>query len=235
MRYAILALTATLLSGCSTTDIQDIIDDWRGKTNAPPVVVNPPVTNTPPVIVDPSPDPDIPAVEMPVPERTGSPLYQGDGTFNTFLDLGFSEFNPRNLFRFACWFRVDKWSGGNREQSLGATLICKGLVGNHWSFYVGVNPDGIRYGATRDSVHAPATIELGRWYYVVVTASGADAHFWLDGKPIADRGRDTGIGSLFQAGDQPVRIGGYYVPWPNASWFNQSIDGEIADWKYDIR
>lgn len=192
-------------------------------TNEPPVI-DPPVTNEPPVI-----DPPV------VPERTGNPSYTGNGRFNTFLDLGMNDANPRDSFTFSCWFKVDNWSGGNREQSLGATLVCKGLVGSHWSFYIGVHPDGFRYGATRDSVHAPATIERGRWYHVSVTATGTDANFWLDGKPLADRGRDTGIGSLFQDGNQPVRIGGYYVPWPNASWFNQSIDGQITDWKLEVK
>lgn len=249
LTFAILCMTVP--TGCKYVDFggltdagQELVDDWRGKTNAPPVVVGPPVTNTPPVDV---PATNIPPVIRPpidVPERTGIPSYTGSGKFNTFLELGLSEFNPINWIRFACWFRVDSWSLA--ENQPGAVLICKGIVGKHWSFAISVHPDRVQYGASVDSVRAPANIRIGQWYYLYAEVDRNDATFWLDGHALADPGRETGRGLMFTPGNQPIRIGGYYTDYPGfdrdgdgipdgATWFNQSIDGQITDWKYEIR
>lgn len=167
------------------------------------------------------------------PARTGSPSWQGKGTWNAFKDEGRAGESSSRHVTVEAWVKAESWSGGGKEQAAGFCVASKGRVGSHWGLCFFVRPDGLVWNATKGEVVAPCKVKLGVWYHVKAVADRDKVRMWLDGEEL-DVGEKTFAGALIQDSGEPLRIGGYYTDYAGASWFNQSLDGEITDWKVEM-
>ncbi len=167
------------------------------------------------------------------PARTGSPSWQGKGTWNAFKDEGRAGESSSRHVTVEAWVKAESWSGGGKEQAAGFCVASKGRVGSHWGLCFFVRPDGLVWNATKGEVVAPCKVKLGVWYHVKAVADRDKVRMWLDGEEL-DVGEKTFAGALIQDSGEPLRIGGYYTDYAGASWFNQSLDGEVTDWKVEM-
>lgn len=165
------------------------------------------------------------------PDRTGNPSWTGKGAFNTFKEIS-DKTSPSKKVSVRAWFKATAWSGGGTSQPQGFALANKGVVGNHWGFAVFVRPNGIVANGTKGEVVGAVKVSLGEWHYLDITLEKRKVSCSLDGKAVAFP--TPGI-DLLQASSEPLRIGGFRCPWTQATWFNQSIQGQISDWKVDIQ
>lgn len=179
---------------------------------------------------DPTPAPDPLPDSEPVPDRMGEPSWKGNGSFNTYEEIQGTP-SPENSVRIQAWFKANAWSGGGGEQASGFCLANKGLVGSHWGFNVTVRPGGIVANGTRGELVGPCVVSLGEWHFLDITIEPRKVTCFFDGDPV--RFGAPGF-DLLGPSNEPLRIGGYHCPWPKAPWFNQSLDGEVSDWKVDF-
>ena len=71
-------------------------------------------------IPEPTPAPEpIPTEDFTPPERKGVGLYNGDGKFNTYKDIGRNKETSSKQAIISGWFAVKNWSGGGSEQPKG--------------------------------------------------------------------------------------------------------------------
>ncbi len=178
------------------------------------------------------PEPQPPTDDFIPPDRIVRKQYVGYGKFNTFKEE-YCE-NPTTSVTLSAWIFPEEWSGGNSEQGLGCAVLNKGQVGNHWGISLTARPDALVWNATRGEIKAKCSIPLKKWSHVQAKATKDKIEFWLNGKKLISE-KKTFAGDLFQNSDEPLRIGGYYCPWPNATWFNQSIKGQIQDWTVELK
>ncbi len=177
---------------------------------------------------EPSPTPD-PEPE-PVPNRMGEPSWKGTGAFNTYDEIQGTP-SPENSVRVRAWVKANDWTGGGSEQAAGFCLANKGLVGSHWGFNLSIRPGGVVVNGTRGELVGPCVVSLGEWHFIDCTIEPRVVTCFLDGNLVRFGAPDF---DLLGPSNEPLRIGGYHCPWPKATWFNQSINGEISDWQVDF-
>ena len=163
----------------------------------------------------------------------GTYFWTGSGKFNTFKDLGRSNESSSKKVVISGSFKANKWSGGNKEQDSGFCFVSKGLVGDHWGVFLCVRPNGLMWGSTKGEVVAPCTISLGKEYSIKAEAYPNKVSFWLNGKLIKVLSNPYSS-PLIRNSSQPLRLGGYYCPYPSATFFNQSINGTITNAKIEM-
>lgn len=183
---------------------------------------------------EPAPEPVIPTEDFTPPTRTGKDLYTGNGKFNTFKDLERAKESSNKQVTISGWFNVKTWSGGGSEQPQGFCFACKGLVGSHWGINLTVRPNQLVWNATKGEVTANCKISTGSWHHVKAEATTNSVKFWLDGK-LLTTGEKKFSGSLIQDSNEILRLGGYYCPYPQAVWFNQSLNGQISDYSISMK
>ena len=208
-----------------TDETQNGYHVWRGTPSWPKPEPEP----TP----DPDPEPEPSDEDFTPPERTGAGSYVGKGAFNTFLDAGRTGEHSNKLVTVEGWFKANAWTAGNSAQAAGFCFACKGLVGTRGGLMFTVRPDCLVWNATKGEITAPCTVPLGEWHHAKAESTPDSVKFWLDGK-LLKAGEKTFDGPLIEDTGEPLRIGGYMCPWENATWYNQSIDGEISDWKVEM-
>lgn len=186
-----------------------------------------------PVWPKPEPAPEPAGEDFSPPERTGVDSWTGSGAFNTFNDVGRAPETSHKRVTVQGWFKAKSWSGGGSEQAKGFCFACKGLVGSHWGLNLTVRPDALAWNATKGEVVAACTVGLNEWHHLKADATADSVTFWLDGKRLVT-GEKAFSGPLIQDSGEPLRVGGYKCPWETATWFNQSLNGEISDWKVDM-
>lgn len=162
-----------------------------------------------------------------LPERTGSPVWTGQGKFNSYKEITGTA-SPAKKVRVRAWFKATAWSGGGESQPQGFCLANKGIVGSHWGFLVGIRPNGIVANGTKGEVVGVVAVALGEWHYIDISIEKRKVSCALDGKSVVF---PTPTIDLLQASGEPLRIGGFRCPWPQATWFNQSIKGQISSGK----
>ena len=181
----------------------------------------------------PAPEPEPSDEDFTPPERTGADSYVGNGAFNTFLDVGRATESSHKLVTIEGWFKAKSWTGGGSAQAAGFCFAFKGLVGKRGGLMASVRPDSLVWNATGGEIVAPCTVPLNEWHHFKCIATPDAAKFWLDGK-LLKSGEKKFSGALCSDTPEPLLIGGYMCPWPKATFYNQSIDGEISDWKVEM-
>lgn len=175
---------------------------------------------------EPTPAPTPAPAPAEIPARTGKPSYTGKGVWNTYLEIANAP-TPKTSLRIRAWFRAKSWSGGGKEQPEGFCLVNRGLVGSHWGYNITIRPNGIVVNGTKGECEAPCKVSLGEWHYIDCTIAKRGATASLDGKAVTFP--TTGV-DLLASSSEPLRIGGYRCPWEGATFYNQSINGDVTDW-----
>ena len=192
---------------------------------------------TEPDIPDPVPVPDpdpVPSEDFDPPARTGSQKYTGTGTWNQFKDAGRNKESSHSRVEVSGWFKAKSWSGGNKEQAAGFSFANKGKVGSHWGINFTVRPNALVWNATKGEVLAKCNVALNTWNHVKAVAVANKVDFWFNGKKLVTE-KQTFAGALISDSGEPLRIGGYYTDYKQATWFNQSLNGELSDWKVEMK
>ena len=199
---------------------------FSGDDDKPTPDPEPTPTPTPTPTPDPEPQPS--SEDFTPPERKGTGEWSGTGKFNTFKDLGRASEKSSSTVIVSGWFNANGWSGGNKEQAAGFCFANKGKLGSHWGLCVLVRPNGLVWNATKGEIVASASVSTKVWHHLKAEATSNSVKFWLDGK-LLKTGDKSFSGSLIQDTGESLKIGGYDCPWPNATWFNQSLNGKISD------
>lgn len=199
---------------------------WKGTATYPAPKPEP----TP----EPEPTPTPASEDFIPPTRTGKNLWTGNGVWNTFKDAGRAGETSSKRVLVEGWFRATNWSGGGKEQAKGFCFASKGLVGSHWGLFLSVRPGGLVWGATKGEIVAKATVTLNSWHHVRALVEGSSLKMWLDGKLLANGPKEFS-GALIANSGEPLRIGGYYTNYEKATWFNQSLVGQISGWKVEMK
>lgn len=181
----------------------------------------------------PDPEPEPPAEDFTPPERSGADAYVGKGAFNTFLDAGRASESSGKRVTVEGWFKANSWTAGNSAQAAGFCFAFKGLVGSRLGLMFTVRPDSLVWNATKGEIVASCFVPLGEWHHARAEATPDSVKFWLDGR-LLKAGEKSFDGPLIEDNPEPLRIGGYMCPWENATFYNQSIDGELSDWKVEM-
>lgn len=182
---------------------------------------------------EPSPAPAPASSDFTPPVRTGTPSWTGSGKWNTYKDVGRASESSGKSVTVECWFKANAWSGGGEAQPAGFCAASKGRVGSHWGLNLTVRPNALVWNATKGELAAPCKVTLKTWHHVRAVATPTAVRLWLDGKELSVP-KKTFAGNLIQDSGEPLRLGGYHCPWEQATWFNQSINGEISDWKVEM-
>lgn len=181
----------------------------------------------------PTPTPSPASEDFTPPARTGKDLWTGTGGWNTFKNAGRVLETSSKRVLVEGWFRATAWSGGGEAQPQGFCFASKGLVGSHWGLNLSVRPGGLVWNATKGEIVAKAAVSLNAWHHIRALVEGATLKMWLDGRLLENGPKEFG-GGLIATSDQPLRIGGYYTNYETATWFNQSLCGEVCDWKVEM-
>ena len=175
-----------------------------------------------------------PSEDFDPPPRTGNQKYTGTGVWNQFLAFGRNKETSHSRVEISGWFKAKSWSGGGKEQPAGFSFANKGKVGSHWGINLTVRPNALVWNATKGEVFAKCNVSLNVWHHVKTIATTNKVDFWLDGKKLTTE-KQTFAGPLISDSGEPLRIGGYYTDYKQATWFNQSLNGEISDWKVEMK
>lgn len=180
----------------------------------------------------PTPAPQPTSEDFTPPARTGENAWKGNGKWNTYKDAGRAKESSSKRVLVEGWFKVAEWSGGGEAQPKGFVFACKGRLGNHWGFNLAIRPDGVVWNATKGEILAKAKVTAKEWHHVRAVADKSSVKMWLDGRLLANGPKEFS-GNLIADSDQPLRIGGYHCEWNQATWFNQSLNGEM-EWKVEM-
>ena len=167
------------------------------------------------------------------PARTGKDKWTNNGKFNSYKSLGRAKESSCHKVTIQGWFKANSWSGGGKEQPAGFCFACKGLIGSHWGVNLLIRPNALVWNATKGEVSASCKVNLNEWYHVKTETTCSKAKFWLNGHLLVT-GEKPFAASLIQDSEEELRLGGYYCPWPNVTWFNQSLNGEISDYSIEL-
>lgn len=183
---------------------------------------------------EPEPTPQPPSEDFIPSTRTGAGEWTGNGKFNTFKDCGRKDEKSSSKVIVSGWFNANGWSGGGSEQPSGFCFANKGRLGSHWGLNLTVRPNALVWNSTKGEITASANISTKAWHHVKAEATQSNVKFWLDGK-LLKTGTKPFAGLIIQDSGEPLRVGGFECPWPNATWFNQSLNGRISDVSVEMK